>query len=240
MGVGEFTYKLIPIIKNITTLIDDDSNKIGKRIGNTRVISSTEFDYKSNILISSTLYKSKIHSKMFFYVFDLDGTLIDSERIHYNALGWGPDVTFEEYENMLNTTGIQLDHEARKIKNLRMFYEGVQFIPGAEDFINYIFENNLNHVVVTNSSNETVDKFKKQLSSLNKLTNWITREDYKNPKPDPECYMLAIKKFYKNETNIIGFENTKLGKKSMSKITKSIFMISPTSTFKDFIHCIVI
>ena len=53
-GVGEFTYKLLPFITNITSLIDDDSNKIGKRIGNTHVISSTEFDYKSNIMSKIT------------------------------------------------------------------------------------------------------------------------------------------------------------------------------------------
>ena len=169
-----------------------------------------------------------------FYVFDLDGTLIDSERIHYNALGWGPDVTFEEYENMLNTTGIQLDDKIRKIKNSRMVYEGVQFIPGAEEFINHIYNNNLNHVVVTNSSKETVDKFKHELTNLNKLTNWITREDYNKPKPDPECYILGLKKFYKNEDIIHGFENTELGHQALSVITKSIYMINNKNNFKTY------
>ena len=170
-----------------------------------------------------------------FYVFDLDGTLIDSERIHYNALGWGPSVTFEEYENILNTTGIQLNDETRKIKNLRMVYEGVEFIPGAEELINHIYKNNLNHVVVTNSSNDTVDKFKHELPNLNKLTNWITREDYNKPKPDPECYILGLKKFYKNEDIIHGFENTELGCQALSMITKSIYKINNENNFNSYI-----
>jgi HAD superfamily hydrolase (TIGR01509 family) len=229
-GVGEFAYKLLPHI-TVKSLIDDNVDKIGKTIKGLQVLSHKEFDYKSDII-------STIKSKLFFYVFDLDGTLIDSERLHYEALGW--DISFEEYEHFLNTTGIQLDPESRKLKNERMVYQGVKWIPGAEELVDHIHKNNLNHVVVTNSSNNTVEKFKEQLPGLRKLTNWVTREDYEKPKPDPECYQLAMKKFYKNEKKILGFENTLLGKQSLSSITENIYMISQSSTFKEFTHSSII
>jgi beta-phosphoglucomutase len=121
-----------------------------------------------------------------------------------------------------------------------MVYQGVKWIPGAEELVDHIHKNNLNHVVVTNSSNNTVEKFKEQLPGLRKLTNWVTREDYEKPKPDPECYQLAMKKFYKNEKKILGFENTLLGKQSLSSITENIYMISQSSTFKEFTHSSII
>ena len=232
--VGEFAYKLINLIgeDNIEQLIDD--NKAGDMIGSKQIISGKDFDYKSNVLIASSMYHKKIISNMFFYVFDLDGTLIDSERNHYDALikaGWGP-VSYEEYEYLLNTTGIQLDDETRQRKNQHMVYD-VQFIKGAEEIIDYVYDNNLNHVVVTNSRKETVEKFKSHVPKLNKLTNWVTREDYKEPKPNPECYNLAKEKFYKGEPIIYGFENTVLGHQALRAITDNTYMIR--DSFDDFI-----
>ena len=236
--VGEFAYKLIDAIgeSNIEHLIDD--NKAGQVIGSKTIIAGRDFDYKSNILIASSMYYNKILTSLFFYVFDLDGTLIDSERHHYDALikaGWGP-VSYEEYENLLNTTGIQLDDETRRRKNQHMVYD-VQFIKGAEELIEYVYKNNINHVVVTNSRKETVEKFKSHVPTLNKLTNWITREDYKEPKPDPECYNLAKAKFYKGEPITYGFENTVLGIRALSAITDRAYMIR--DSFDDFIANVI-
>jgi beta-phosphoglucomutase-like phosphatase (HAD superfamily) len=73
----------------------------------------------------------------------------------------------------------------------------------ADKFIEYIEKYSVNHVVVTNTSSENVEFFKNKLPLLNKIKNWIVREDYKNQKPNSEPYELAIKKYYKNEQNII-------------------------------------
>ena len=223
--IGEFAYKLIYEIgeSNIINLIDD--NKCGKQVGNKKIISGQEFDFRSDIIIASLLVHK---TKLFFHVFDLDGTLIDSDKIHYNALvksGW--TISFEEYEHLLNTTGIKLDFEMQKIKDSNMDYDSVQFIKGAEEFIDYICKNNLNHAIVTNSRKSTVDKFKEKLPALQKLTNWITREDYTNPKPSPDGYKLAVEKYYKNEKHILGFENTVPGYQSIKNITDIIFIVSP-------------
>jgi beta-phosphoglucomutase-like phosphatase (HAD superfamily) len=162
-----------------------------------------------------------------FYVFDLDGTLIDSDKIHYNALiksGW--TISYEEYENLLNTTGITLDPDMQKIKDANMNYDDVHFIKGADALIDYIHQNDINHVVVTNSRRGTVEKFKERLPHLAKLKNWVTREDYKNPKPSPDGYQLGIKKYHKGEKNILGFENTVNGYKSLKHVTDTIFMVN--------------
>lgn len=218
-GVGEFAYKLLPSLTNVQNVIDDNPEKIGKLLGNHRIISSRDFRFDTDVLFTFR------EPKMF--VFDLDGTLIDSERIHYNALmaaDWG-QCSFHTYEMLLNTTGVTLSAETRAKKNAAMKYSDAKFIPGAEDMIDYVVKNNVNHVVVTNSSRETVNKFIEVLPKLGKLVNWVTREDYSKPKPDPECYLLAIEKFHKGEKKILGFENTLLGRQALDAVTDDIFMI---------------
>ena len=39
---------------------------------------------------------------------------------------------------------------------------------------------------------------------LDSIPNWITSEDYTHPKPDPECYQIAIKKFKKSGGQVVG------------------------------------
>ena len=65
---------------------------------------------------------------------------------------------------------------------------------------------------------------------LNKLTNWLVRENYNLPKPNSECYKLAINKYHKSEKYIIGFENTFVGYEALNKVTSIIYMICNQNT----------
>ena len=59
---------------------------------------------------------------------------------------------------------------------------------------------------------------------MNKLTNWISKKDYVNKKPNSDCYKLAINRYYKNEKYIIGIENTIAGYKALKNITDIIYI----------------
>ena len=43
---------------------------------------------------------------------------------------------------------------------------------------------------------------------LKNIDHWITREDYINPKPNPECYLRAILLYGKKGDRMVGFEDT--------------------------------
>jgi beta-phosphoglucomutase-like phosphatase (HAD superfamily) len=101
---------------------------------------------------------------------------------------------------------------------------------GAEKLIAWIAEFNINHVVVTNTNNNNVNYFKEVLPTLNLLKNWVTREDTIQSKPDPEPYLYAKNKFYRNEKYIIGFENTYSGYISLKGITSCIYIITEKNT----------
>jgi HAD superfamily hydrolase (TIGR01509 family) len=162
-----------------------------------------------------------------FYLFDLDGTLTDTDTSHYNAYKKaGLKMDWSEFEQAINTEKFYAPDEMRTLKNIFMRDEIVRFLPGAEEFL----MNVKNHVIVTNSSKEVVESYKKQLPILNKL-NIITREEYDNPKPSPDGYALGIKRFYNNEKYIVGFENTIIGYQSIKHFTQCVYLVTNTESY---------
>jgi beta-phosphoglucomutase len=167
-----------------------------------------------------------------FILSDLDGTLIDTDYIHYSAYKYvlqkyNISINFNEFIDIINNSNIDsfilssginpnILIQIKQEKNKKMLtYNDIKFMNGAEGLIQYCKKNNINIVVVTNTSLEIVNHFKQCLPSLNLINNWVCKEDYKNPKPSPECYIKAYELYYKNEDNIIALENTLNGLTSL-------------------------
>lgn len=79
-------------------------------------------------------------------------------------------------------------------------------------------------VVVTNSSQETVDIICEVIPELNKITKWCVRETYTKPKPHPEMYAKALEMYYNQEKYIIGFENTSIGYDSLRHVAPIVYL----------------
>jgi hypothetical protein len=109
--------------------------------------------------------------------------------------------------------------------------ETIESIQGAKELLTYIHKYNINHVVVTNTSQKNVDFFKTRVPMLEIVKNWITREDYNLSKPDPECYRLAKRLYYKNESYCIGIENSVSGYHSIKDITQCIYIVSQANSY---------
>jgi dTDP-4-dehydrorhamnose reductase/beta-phosphoglucomutase-like phosphatase (HAD superfamily) len=213
------------------------------------------FDYKFTELSKglelcfSKLYHPKleinnnINANNVFFLIDLDGTLIDTEKTHFNAYRdtlktlYNFELIYKEYtyissnkgiDNYLNKRfGIEGKTKIKILKNqILQSTENIEIIKNADIFINWLDKFNINHAVVTNTSLENVKFFKSRVPILNKIKNWITRNDYVNAKPDSECYQLAKQLYYKNEQYIIGIENTIVGYNSIKNITECVYIIT--------------
>jgi dTDP-4-dehydrorhamnose reductase len=177
-----------------------------------------------------------------FLLIDLDGTLIDTDRLHYEcykealdshniSLSWETYSQFtiidEGLRNLIQDDRLYDTIRSTK-RRLIQTTTSIQMIPGAEELLSYCIEHNLQFAVVTNTGKETVNHFKQICPPLQRIQNWITREDYKDPKPNSECFRLALQKFYTNQSYIIGIENTLSGYTALKDITSRIYIITDT------------
>jgi beta-phosphoglucomutase-like phosphatase (HAD superfamily) len=157
---------------------------------------------------------------------DLDGTLVNSENQHYECYKELIGLSKDDFDSKNQYNNFNYDNEI-KIKKDELFQtkiKDIKLINGALEFITFIINNNINYCIVTNTNKNNVRLYKEHLPILSKLTNWITREDYINKKPDSECYHLAISRYCKNEKFIIGIENTIAGYEALKKITDIIYI----------------
>jgi beta-phosphoglucomutase len=172
------------------------------------------------------------------FLIDLDGTLIDSDHLHYEAWSKVLDMKPQHIEDIIKTVGMEKYLENSDFEKLKQNkYEeilntrNIEMIKNADSFIDFIKEYDINHAVVTHTDRVIVDHFKMQVPELNALDNWIVREDYVKPKPDPECYRLALDMYAPSEKNIIGFENSKHGMQALRHVTKNTFRISKKTDY---------
>jgi len=182
-----------------------------------------------------------------FFMIDLDGTLIDTDILHYKGYNaalkeYNVELIYQEYLKIINNKGIDnyltsnFPNEKDKIKASKNKYiqgvDNISFMKNADSLIKYIDAFNINHVVVTNTSLENVNYFKCKQPLLCKLKNWVTREDYCLPKPDSECYITAKNRFYNNEKSIIGIENSIVGYNSLKHVTDCIYIITDKDDYQ--------
>lgn len=173
------------------------------------------------------------------FLFDFDGLLVNTEELHYLAYkrmclkrGFVLDWSFERYCQSAHYHSHMLKKEVyerfptlhevepdwnvlyaeKKQAMMELLHEGVaQLMPGVEKLLKSLEEANIPRAVVTHSPEELILILRSQHPILNSVPHWFTRHTYVNPKPDPECYRLAIKTLAQPGDRIIGFEDTPRG-----------------------------
>ena len=191
----------------------------------------------------------KVENKQdIFICMDLDGTIIESNIAHYNAYKkvflmrnceflsideWNYIIMYNNIDNYLKKIfGNEIDHiKEEKLNYLK--HETISFTKNNDLFLKFLIENNFNFCIVSNANKNTVNIFKKKLPLLNKVKQWILRDDYENPKPNGECYLLAKNKYYKQEKYIIGIEDSMVGYNSLKCLTNVIYIYDNDSIFKN-------
>jgi HAD superfamily hydrolase (TIGR01509 family) len=172
------------------------------------------------------------------YIFDFDGIIIDSEKIHFESYKksleqnniYQENFNFEKYceinhsidknisfekiykEKYLQIYNKKKDHYLSKINN-------INFIDGFEEFFKELIKRNKLTAIVTDASKELLKQFINKFPLLNKFQYVITRDDVNERKPSSEGYLKVLQKYSHIDYNdIIGFEDSYKGIISMSKI----------------------
>ena len=147
-------------------------------------------------------------------IFDIDGTLVDSNDAHARA--WvetfaeaGYDVPFEIVRPLIGMGGdklmpkaIGIKHDSRKGKALsarrsEMFREkylsGLRALPGSRRLVERVRAEGLKPVVATSAKDEELNGLLKAAEVADLMEEKATASDAKRSKPDPDIVVAAMK-----------------------------------------------
>lgn len=177
------------------------------------------------------------------FLFDFDGLLVDTERLHFRAYQqlcarYNLDLPWEFSDfcqfahrssdhlregvykavPQLKEVGESWDqlYGHKKALYLDLIKEhGVQLMPGVAEFLSYLQAKNARCCVVTHSPRKDVEHIRQQHEVLREIPSWLTREDYSAPKPAPDGYLKALQLYLPAGGKAIGFEDSPRGLQSL-------------------------
>ena len=169
-------------------------------------------------------------------IFDLDGVLVDSKAIHFDALNNALESLSSEYIiskdeqekvyeglptkaklNLLNKNKGLPEDRFDSIWSMKQEITSKMFSGISEDkelsrLIKMIKDAGINTAVASNSISKTVFDCLKSLGVIDLIDYVVSNEDVKNPKPHPEMYWKAMSHFGVISEDTVIFEDSLIGK----------------------------
>src|SRR5690606_8710158 len=170
-------------------------------------------------------------------LFDFDGTLVDSEKIHFDAWNevlkdYGLAVDYNSYlkkfagiptilnaERLIEENKLDISVEEIVEKGKEIFREHIgtkdpEFMPHALETLRFFYKKRLPMALVTGSPREQVDPILKNKDLEKFFRTTITYDDVANSKPDPEGYLKAAAFLGFSKEEYLVFEDTATGTKA--------------------------
>ncbi|WP_350607831.1 HAD family phosphatase [Pseudoalteromonas sp. MER144-MNA-CIBAN-0113] len=186
-------------------------------------------------------------------LFDMDGTLVDSESVHY--ICWSQllapfGVRYDEDGFCQRFSGRPTIDAAKEIKqthNLsvssryladekyRLFSKFVQtnlppLMPYAADILFAVKEQGLKMALVTGSARHEAEPILKGLGFYDLFDTVVTKDDVTNPKPAGDPYLLALKNMQVAAKNAIAVEDTFTGVTAANNAALAVVAIANKHT----------
>lgn len=169
-------------------------------------------------------------------VFDLDGTLIDTER-YYVGLGMeiskemGYDIPREVILSLRSLNrkfskpmlqkmyGADFDfdyfHRTRKERFAKLLEEqGIEKKPGADEILDYLKENGYRIAVATATDIERAERYLREIEIYDKFDQIISVSNVANGKPMPDVYLEACRQLGEEPKDCMAVEDSENGVKS--------------------------
>jgi len=179
------------------------------------------------------------------YIFDFDGTIMDTEEFHSNSwykaicevtnlneIDFNMAIYQKYFHSLDGTMGkryLEIKYNItnydyiykRKQRYYEDFikYDNINLIPGAEDLLNLIISKNKKYIIVTNTSNVFIEIFLRKYPILSKCHKIYTKEQFINRKPNPECYLKISNNPEYSGMKKIGFEDSLGGMHALYQIS---------------------
>ena len=169
-------------------------------------------------------------------IFDLDGVLIDSKELHYEALNEALrsissefEITRREhatkYDGLSTKKKLEMLREERSLKpesfeqiwklkqeiTVRMLGD-IKIDETLVEFMKYLKAKNFSLAVASNSVRNTIDIVLRNLGISHFFTLILSNEDVTSPKPHPEIYWRVMTHFGVLPENTVIFEDSYVGR----------------------------
>lgn len=164
------------------------------------------------------------------YLFDCDGTIVDSMPLHYvawnHALGeWNctfPEKTFYAWGGwpvtriiaQLNADqGLAMPVETVAKRKEALYYEILSQLKAVPEVVEHIDDQygKIPFAVVSGSTRESVTASLRTLGLLDKFETLVCAGDYQRSKPDPEAFLMAAAQLGVAPEDCLVFEDTEMG-----------------------------
>lgn len=178
-----------------------------------------------------SLMKLKLPAGSFrAYLFDCDGTIIDSMPLHYIAwkkalaewgcdfdkkllYSWGGKPTRKIISDLNEMNGLKMPVEAVAQHKEELYFEllpQLKAIPEAMEHIN-AQQGRIPFAVVSGGRRESVTRSLNALGLLDKFETIVCSDDYTHGKPAPDPFLMAAKRLGVAPEDCLVFEDTDLG-----------------------------
>jgi HAD superfamily hydrolase (TIGR01509 family) len=164
------------------------------------------------------------------YLFDCDGTVVDSMPLHYlawkQALGewncdfsedtfyaWGGLPVAEVISRLNAQHGLQMPVAAVETRKENLYYDHISRLQAVPEVLEHIGARygKIPFAVVSGSTRESVVKSLEAVKLLDKFDTLVCAGDYAKSKPDPEPFLLAASRLGVAPEACLVFEDTDMG-----------------------------
>jgi len=172
------------------------------------------------------------------YIFDLDGTIINSEFTHYESYNnlLINKISYTEYQQIFHSnikSTYLKDNYIDKSQKEQIFYNNYkpEYINGFEEFFKELILLGKEIIVVTNSSYERIDFIKEMHPLLKQVHRWYGNSGTLEPKPHADNYVKAITDSGVPFNEIIIFEDSYTGYLSIESLDIAKIFICDSTYF---------
>jgi HAD superfamily hydrolase (TIGR01509 family) len=164
------------------------------------------------------------------YLFDCDGTIVDSMPLHYiawsKALGewncpfpeerfyaWGGMPIVEIIERLSTEHGIKMPVRHVAARKEELYYEHLPELKAVPEVLEHIEQQHgrIPFAVVSGSERASVQASLRAIGLLQKFQTFVCAGDYVKSKPDPEAFLMAAQRLGVSPESCLVFEDTQMG-----------------------------